>query len=646
MHTRDEAAPRSPLRHLGAGLSLLFTEPRLTLLLALGFGLFTLALYNSRLVPIVMQGNAAEQMQKQGAVEPESSGAPYLDPPELEPESPRADSAKLRHVRASFHLEAPRGQTLRVAHTGCLRAIYVNDIAYTAARTGCRHYYSQAVDGPEGALHAGLNTVVVVVSGGRAWQDGSAAVYPAYSHWSIFAGLYLSLGCALLAALRALRFGAGAIVLMGVALFFCLIYYYGTDYARLGTDTNGHLEYIGYLLTVAQLPPPLAGKQMYQPPLYHLLCAAAFRLWQTVSLGDPMWGARFLSLSLYLGFLLTGLVTLRRFVRGGTFRLLCYALLLLWTMGTGLGGTLNNDALSWLCYAQAVLWLARWHASRKPWQLALVLAITGVAFLTKNTAFALPLLTGAVALSALRPWRWPRSRKARRRARAALCAWPVAAALLALAACAGLNLGRTAYYRADSSQAIPYLVGNASLYNYQSAPGTLDGYLGFDYRKFTRNPISRQAFPARNNLRFWEAFLHSWLLGDEGRQLWPSLLLARLQSAVFPFLLLTIAALTGWRYAAGGALTRRRMQPWILLALGMIASLMAARVNITINHSAHARYIYAITIVTAVLLGQGLAWLRRRRLYLIMLGVCSITGIFIALGVLLMGAKISSGVFE
>lgn len=97
-------------------------------------------------------------------------------------------------------------------------------------------------------------------------------------------GLFALLMTLVVVAVRRLsldsRLAAGVVVIAWVAL-----YLNNADSLPLtaGFDTHGHLDYIRYILDGQGLPLANEGWQMYQPPLFYLVCAAVLKVFSSAS---------------------------------------------------------------------------------------------------------------------------------------------------------------------------------------------------------------------------------------------------------------------------------------------------------------------------------------------------------------------------
>jgi|GEM_PF-4566545 len=97
--------------------------------------------------------------------------------------------------------------------------------------------------------------------------------------------------------------------LFACSLLITMIHYATTHKFQYVTDAGGHFSYIGTLLTQLRLPDP-RGWQSQQPPLYYFVGAIFYKAGYAFGMEDPTYATRFLSLLLYIGFLILSLWTL------------------------------------------------------------------------------------------------------------------------------------------------------------------------------------------------------------------------------------------------------------------------------------------------------------------------------------------------
>ncbi|PIR53447.1 hypothetical protein COU76_01115 [Candidatus Peregrinibacteria bacterium CG10_big_fil_rev_8_21_14_0_10_49_10] len=190
-----------------------------------------------------------------------------------------------------------------------------------------------------------------------------------------------------------------------------LYYFFGTPYGIRGHDTDGHVEYIQYLLDHSfAMPSSGTGWEFYHPPLYYALSA----VWMQIhSLFEPLKAA-----------LLRGLQVEALLLSIGTYGVICWIssllfpkrkhrkdrlmfLLVLAVQPSLLyfSARVNNDVLYQLFAFVAFGFLLRWWRDERPrdWYVAIV--ATGLGILTKSNALLLlPVLYGCLLIRKKMSW--------------------------------------------------------------------------------------------------------------------------------------------------------------------------------------------------------------------------------------------------
>lgn len=86
-----------------------------------------------------------------------------------------------------------------------------------------------------------------------------------------------------------------------------VLYVIATPYDVRGYDTDGHLEYMHYLVDHSTLPGPGDGWQWYQPPLYYMIGAPLFAFEQRISAFiTPITALQIIALLCSIGVLIVG----------------------------------------------------------------------------------------------------------------------------------------------------------------------------------------------------------------------------------------------------------------------------------------------------------------------------------------------------
>jgi hypothetical protein len=205
---------------------------------------------------------------------------------------------------------------------------------------------------------------------------------------TVLAIVFLSSAGVALLVLRRLRFDRVtiAIVLAGVALYADYLGY--TSVSARNYDGPSHVEYIRAVAENLRLPAMSACMACGHPPLYYLLAAAWSR---TVLAGGWMpfeLGLQWLSLLLFVGFVVLALLVIRGFEFAPATRWLAAALVVFWPSSVLSSVRVHNDALASPLILAAVYFTARWDAQRQTRDFWLALGASALALLTKASGYA------------------------------------------------------------------------------------------------------------------------------------------------------------------------------------------------------------------------------------------------------------------
>jgi len=195
--------------------------------------------------------------------------------------------------------------------------------------------------------------------------------------------VFLSTAGAALAVLWRLRFDRRtiAIVLAGVALYADYLSY--TSVAERNYDGLSHLFYIDAIAQQLRLPMMSACLACGHPPLYYVLGAAWSKSllaggWMPLELG-----LQWLSLLLFVGFVVMALLVIRSFGVAGATQWLAAALVAFWPSSVLNAVRVHNDSLASPLILAAVYFTARWDGQRSPRDFWLALVASALAILTK-----------------------------------------------------------------------------------------------------------------------------------------------------------------------------------------------------------------------------------------------------------------------
>jgi len=176
-----------------------------------------------------------------------------------------------------------------------------------------------------------------------------------------------------------------AIVLAGVALYADYLTY--TSVPERNYDGLSHVYYIQAIAQQLRLPIMSACLACGHPPLYYALGAAWSRSllaggWMPLELG-----LQWLSLLLFVGFVVVALLVIRSFGVAPATRWLAAALVVFWPSSVLNSVRVHNDALASPLILAAIYFTARWDGQRSPRDFWLALVASALAILTKASGY-------------------------------------------------------------------------------------------------------------------------------------------------------------------------------------------------------------------------------------------------------------------
>ena len=311
--------------------------------------------------------------------------------------------------------------------------------------------------------------------------------------------VFLSSAGVALAVLRRLRFDRRtiAIVLAGVALYADYLTY--TSVSARNFDGLAHVYYIQAIAQHLRLPAMSACVACGPPPISSALGAAWSR---TLLAGGWMpfeLGLQWLSLLLFVGFVVLALLVIRSFGVAPATQWLAAALVVFWPSSVLNSVRVHNDALASPLILAAIYFTARWDSQRSPRDFWLALVAAALAILTKASGYVAAATLILFALLHLRTTKVSR----RDVARSAL-------ALVALGAVALLAV----FSRLEASphKLCMEVFGHACDGRYRPpVPDTPSRFILFDLPDFIRRMDAMPDYPKPDY--FWNRFAKSSLFG-------------------------------------------------------------------------------------------------------------------------------------
>jgi len=203
----------------------------------------------------------------------------------------------------------------------------------------------------------------------------------------VLAIVFLSSVGVALGVLRRLRFDRCtiAIVVAGVALYADYLTY--TSVSQRNYDGLSHVFYIQGIAQHLRLPAMSACVACGHPPLYYALGAAWSR---SVLAGGWMpfeLGLQWLSLLLFVGFVVLALLVIRSFGPAPATQWLAAALVVFWPSSVLNSVRVHNDALATPLILAAIYFTARWDGQRDARHFWLALVASALAILTKASGY-------------------------------------------------------------------------------------------------------------------------------------------------------------------------------------------------------------------------------------------------------------------
>lgn len=375
-----------------------------------------------------------------------------------------------------------------------------------------------------------------------------------------------------------------ALIMAACAALLYLLYYVSTNAGQYGMDVGGHMQYIRHVAQHGTVPAPAAGWVFYHPPLYYIMNALAYVVFDALGAQRIDQWLRLFSLACYGVYLTYGYCSLRLLMPQRNLAFYAgWALLLFWPSGIYIASRIDSNVLFYPLWSAAFFYMLRWRQCGQPADMAYALGCMALGILTRSNALTLvPLIVFTLALA------WRRVRGEWRK----LLNPDIAAALLLLVAAAGYNHWRASVSSVDGS---PQLVGNfAKLDNHlklQTTPGT---FLMINPLKLFFPPYNTVHNPNSGRDYYWLAFVKSSIYGEFG---WKYQWLGRMINAL----------LSVWMYCffRGMYLTRGEYRRTLALPLAAVGVMLAASIYARIQYPAAStqdfRYVYPLLIPLAMI---------------------------------------------
>jgi hypothetical protein len=386
-----------------------------------------------------------------------------------------------------------------------------------------------------------------------------------------------------------------AIVLAGVALYADYLTY--TSVSQRNYDGLSHVFYIESIAQHLRLPMMSACLACGHPPLYYVLAAAWSR---TVLAGGWMpleLGLQWLSLLLFIGFVIMALLVIRSFGVAPATQWLAATLVVFWPSSVLNAVRVHNDALASPLILAAIYFTARWDQRRHPRDFWLAVGASALAILTKATGYVAAATLILFAVAQLRTTKAVRSDVTR-----------TALAILILGVFAGLAV----FSRLEQSPhtMCQEVLGHACDRRYAPpVPDRPSHFLLFDPTDFIRRMDATPDYPKPDY--FWNRFAKSSLFGVA--PLGEDFKAARYTILAVAIKFLLLAMVTT---CLGGAIFLRRV-PWrrcrvyACAVVIMLIFLVAFRIHVPNEFHEDFRHVFAVLVPFCLAHALVVARLRR-----------------------------------
>jgi 4-amino-4-deoxy-L-arabinose transferase-like glycosyltransferase len=391
-----------------------------------------------------------------------------------------------------------------------------------------------------------------------------------------------------LGTLRWLRFDAWLVAILtgGVALYVSYLTY--TDLSERNYDGPEHLWYVNFVAEHARLPLPSSCTVCPHPPLYYVLSALGVRLIKATHLTTVESGLQCLSLVIFLGFVVFGVLTIRCITIDPLAQRLGAALIVFWPTTVINSIRVHDDVLVATLVAGSLYFIVRWQKHDCAKNLYWAATLSGLGALTKPSTYAM-ILVLLVAVS----WRFYKDRFTLARAKQVgftilITVLPILISASTRETLRASSLCQRVFGRVcDASR--EHFVGNRWV-----------NYLYFDMRFFLKQPFLINDPYDNSRDYFLNNFLKTSLfnavpLGPEFSDRISAALASVLSYLTLGLLVYSLIGLFGVR-------AQQLRRQWVLLvaSLLLLLQLFALRAWVPLSMHADFRYVFPLVIPAGV----------------------------------------------
>ena len=304
---------------------------------------------------------------------------------------------------------------------------------------------------------------------------------------------------------------------IGIRIFY-LSY---TDYNIRSYDTDGHIEYIKYVVEKFQIPRGEQCWECHQMPLYYLLAGFFFKFFQVMGMTQLNFVLQSLSLALFIIFLFFGVKTLKLIIKEKRYLRLATLFLFFWPGSIINSIRISNDSLFYVLWAILFYFLIKWmqEGGRKNFYIASVVVL--LSLFTKTSGLILVVLL-AVALLLKVLLEMPKNRKYFSGIFSAVIAYRREFVVFFLVSVLGLSVisyknffyfekeGELAQNRSFFSRTVK----NDSLNDALRVGNNISNYIWFDIGMFNKKVFTSSWVDGGGRQFFWNYLLKTSLFGE------------------------------------------------------------------------------------------------------------------------------------
>jgi hypothetical protein len=396
----------------------------------------------------------------------------------------------------------------------------------------------------------------------------------------------------------------GVIAILLGALGFYFVYLGYTSFGERNYDGGPQLEYVQYIWDHGKRPPASQCLICHHPPLYYATGALVYGFCKKTHLLDPAVGLQVFGLVLFMFFLAYAARTAQLLLKDKRAVRLAVALVAFWPYSVHNCCRLHNDTMATAFMGIAGFYVLRFWQEDRQKDLFLGALFTGLALLTKSSAYALvPVLLLAIAV------RFFRSRD---RLRA------LARGVFAVAILGGALTLNARGKESPTSKNAPLchkILGNAcDIDRGQFVPNEVGNYLYLDLKSFMEEPYALANRDGSGRQYFWNHLLKSSLFGTHNTI--PDRETAyEFNRVIAGILNAMLLGMVGFMILGALSVDKSVLRRWGIVGLSLLSCIgfmVGFRALIPAPHHVDFRHIYQAVILTSAVFAATVAYFQKK----------------------------------